>query len=135
MEAKNRYSNKTPKELIPIAVRYFHKYIKLRDSENGHFKCISCGQIKPIDQFNAGHYMASTYSATRFDPLNVSGQCIACNCHKHGNLIFYRKGLIEKIGLAEVEKLEMIARMRHKWDRYTLIDIIQTYKAKCKELE
>lgn len=44
----------------------------------------------------------------------------------------YRKNLINKIGLARVEALDMIAaqskRTNFKWDRTLLIEIIEKYK-------
>lgn len=128
------YKNKSVPQLIQIAQKWFNKMIRLRDSENGRFKCISCGQIKSVDQMNAGHYLPTTYGSVRFNPLNCWGQCISCNMHKHGNRVYYRKNLIEKIGLEEVEKLEVIARMRHKFDRTGLIMTIIECKQKCKKL-
>jgi len=137
MEIKipTRYSKMGVKELLPIAQKWVNKYVRLRDSQNGYFKCISCGQINPTSELNAGHYLPTTYGPTRLNPINIWGQCIQCNFHKHGNQEAYRANLIKKIGLAEVEKLEITARMRHKFDRLTLILTIQEFQQKCKELE
>lgn len=129
-----RYAKMGVKELHKPATEWFNRYIRLRDSQDGYFKCISCGQIKPLDQMNAGHYMASTYGPTRYNFLNVNGQCIRCNQHLHGNLIEYKRGLSRKIGLDQVERLEIIARMRHKFERSTLIYLILECQQKCKEL-
>lgn len=46
----------------------------------------------------------------------------------------YRIGLIDRIGLAEVEALEADNRV-HKWGRDELIEIAATYKAKRKQLD
>ena len=36
----------------------FSLFIRLRDAmPNGYFKCISCGQIKPFEQADNGHYI------------------------------------------------------------------------------
>jgi hypothetical protein len=46
----------------------------------------------------------------------------------------YRRNLVERIGLQEVEKIEMIAadRTPFHWDRFDLIEKIEYYKAKKK---
>lgn len=117
------------------AVLHFNKYIRLRDSQNGVFKCISCGELKDTKQMNAGHYYPSTHSATKFDEDNVHGQCIACNMYKSGNLTYYRKSLIEKIGIEKVEALDWKHSQPCKRDRFDYEYIIKTYKEKCKKLQ
>ncbi|QIL41012.1 NinG protein [Pedobacter sp. HDW13] len=137
MNAKEtqKYQKKPVPALIKLATEYFNRYVRNRDAVNGRVKCISCSTLVPLLGVHAGHYRASTFAATRFDERNVNGQCARCNTHLHGNLIDYRINLIDKIGLEEVEDIEMISRMPSKWDRFDLIDIIIKYKAKCKEFE
>jgi len=96
----------------------------------GYF-CISCS--KPSNQLQAGHfYSAGNYPRLRHEENNVWPQCLKCNFHLHGNLIEYRRMLIAKIGLKEVEKLDIIAqsskRQTFKWDRFALIETIIKYK-------
>jgi predicted RNA-binding Zn-ribbon protein involved in translation (DUF1610 family) len=83
----------------------FNAWIRLRDAE---FPCISCG--RPAlwrGQWDAGHYLSRGSSpALRFDPANVHKQCLPCNRHLSGNLIAFRVGLIQRIGLERVEWLE-----------------------------
>jgi len=57
-----------------------------------------------------------------------------CNTHLHGNLIHYRVNLIQKIGLAEVERLEGPQEPK-KYSIDELKEIISTYRAKTKELK
>ena len=47
-----------------------------------------------------------------------------------GNIHGYRKGLISRYGEAAVKQLEDMAELRKatKWDRFTLEQIIKTYK-------
>jgi hypothetical protein len=47
-----------------------------------------------------------------------------------GNLLNYRKSLINKIGLAEVEELENISYENKKWSIDELKEIINKYKVK-----
>lgn len=85
-------------------------YIRRRDSKDGYFKCISCGQTKPVAQMQAGHYIPISKSQfLRFNELNLNGECIHCNLFDNFHLIPYRKNLIAKIGLESVESLERTA--------------------------
>ena len=116
--------NQSIPELLEKAQKVFNAWIRNRDKDKG---CISCGG--PVE--NAGHYFsAGHYSALRLNEMNVNGQCIRCNKHLHGNLINYRKGLIDRYGAEKVELLEASVQLRKvtKWDRYTLELIIKTYK-------
>jgi hypothetical protein len=114
-------------DLIKKAEKLFNKFIRERDKGKG---CISC-TTGPIE--NACHYYsAGHYPPLRFNEDNTWGGCIACNKWRHGNLIEYRKGLINRIGEARVKQLDMIAdsykRNGWKWDRFYLIEIIQRYE-------
>lgn len=138
MEAKtvHRYSKSTVPQLLKIAQKHFNTYIRLRDQKDGYFICISCNIPKGLDQMHAGHYLSAGHNArTRFDEQNCWGQCIRCNYHLSGNQVGYRIGLVNKIGLEKVMEIEQKSRQIVKWDRYTLIDLIETYKAKCKEFK
>jgi hypothetical protein len=104
------------------AVYYCHRYIRLRD---GHV-CISCGTTT-AEEWHAGHYIAGTNSPTKFDQFNINVQCSRCNTHLRGNLIPYRKNLIEKYGITTVERLEAL-KGTVKWSREVLEDVIDMYK-------
>lgn len=119
----------TKKKLIPLpkllkrAEKVFNSYIRRRDEG---LMCISCDN--PGDQ--AGHYFpVKGFSALRFSEFNVNLQCSGCNCYKHGNQIFYRQGLVKKIGEAAVQELERVANFERvkKWDRQSLEEIIKKY--------
>jgi hypothetical protein len=126
--ASNIYKNKTTAQLIKIAVRHFHLFIRKRDQGQ---PCISCGKKTTLQ---AGHfYSAGNHSVTRFEEDNVHGQCLRCNYWLSANLIPYRRNLIEKIGQERVDHLELLIKISKKtgfkWDRFSLIDIINKYKA------
>jgi hypothetical protein len=68
--------------------------------------CISCGEHSS-GVYHAGHYRSvGSNPELRFDPTNIFKQCAACNLHRHGNLIEYRKRLLAKIGAQSLELLE-----------------------------
>jgi len=119
-----RYSGKTVSELIKIAQRRFNKFIRTRDQGQ---PCINCGKFRTLQ---AGHfYPTSTHSHLRFNEDNCAGECLQCNyfnsqSHAYG----YRVNLEKRIGKERFEKLEMLAKTRgHKWDRFTLVEIICRY--------
>lgn len=87
------------------------EYIRLRDADwRGNVKCISCGKTYNYKQVHAGHYFPRTSgNELYFYENNIHGQCIYCNLHLHGNLHWYRKNLIEKIGQAELDNMEQMA--------------------------
>lgn len=118
--------------LVEKAQENVNRYVRGRDSANGFFICISCQELKPVNQMNSGHYFAKEvkqYRAVRFDLDNLNGQCIRCNKHLSANLIPYRKNLIEKIGLERFERLERLAELPNfEYDRNILISIIERFK-------
>jgi len=126
-------SLKTRSEWLKDAQAVFNKYIRLRDKG---IPCISCGH--PDDgsrQRHASHYKSvGGNPAIRFNPSNCHASCSICNNYLSGNLVPYRAALIQKIGLAEVEKLEGPQDVL----KLTIPEIqalIAEYKAKIKQLE
>jgi len=127
--------------------KVFNKYIRERDSEDGYFICISCGENKPIEVMNAGHFFAvKGYDALRFNELNNNGECAGCNCFNESHLIGYHDNLLDKIGSGGLSYLKVLAEQykrgvmdnryyfNGKWDRLALEEGIEEYKLKLKEL-
>ena len=110
----------TVQDWIKITQATFNKYIRLRDKDKG---CISCG-VPLVGKYDAGHfYSAGGHYTVRFNPDNVHGQCVACNQHKHGNLLAYRKGLINRIGEESYRILELYSTETRKFTVAELIEI------------
>jgi hypothetical protein len=102
-----------------------HAYIRQRDAE---LPCISCDTLNP-SAWHAGHYMSvGSESALRYDPANIHRQCSACNVHKGSNAIQYRIRLVQRIGIAEVERLEGPQPVI-KWTREGLKAIREEFRA------
>lgn len=115
-------------KLTAKAQKVFNAYIRKRDSEDGYFTCISCGQTKTTDLMDAGHYVpVKGSSALRFDEYNVHGECKSCNGFDQFHLIGYRRNLIDKVGERKVMELEMQHRLIKKWTRIELNEIIERY--------
>lgn len=120
----------THKDYIQLLQKVFNTFIRLRDKD---LSCISCGRTN-VEEFHAGHYVNSTYQYHRFNENNVNKQCSYCNTHLRGNLIDYRKGLIAKIGLEEVEYLENSKRMMLEISIPEIKEKIKEYKKRIKEM-
>ena len=126
-----RESIKTRAQWLREAQTAVNAYVRIRDDKE---PCISCGRYHD-GQWHAGHYRSTGSSPSlRFDLANIHKQCQPCNTHLHGNLIPYRVNLIQKVGIAEVERLEG-PQAPKKYSIDELKQIISTYKQKVKELK
>lgn len=113
----------------------FAEYIRLRDSNGDTFRCISCGQVKPMSQCQCGHYISRAHMATRFDEKNCNGQCCGCNIFKSGNVVEYRFGLIDKYGEEVVNQLEAMRNDQRQIKDHEYKELIQYYKDKVKQMK
>jgi hypothetical protein len=130
MADKERLIQLEPLEYFhKLAERAFNAFIRARDADK---PCISCGRSN-AEKWDAGHYIAVGANRTlRYDEDNVHKQCSRpCNKDKGGNSIEYRKELLNRIGVARLERLEGWHAPR-KWTREELLEIQATYKAKLK---
>ena len=118
-------------EWIKLLQATFNTYIRLRDKDLG---CVSCGRFD-VEEFHAGHYIASTYQYHRFNQDNVHKQCSKCNTHLRGNLIPYRIELIKRIGLEGVEYIENTRHMMLEITIPEIKNLITDYKLKIKQLK
>lgn len=99
---KRRKSKKSDRRYwIDRLDEVFSLYIRMRDSREAHyraFRCVSCGQVKPFEQMDCGHYISRTNMALRWDEQNCNGECKFCNRFDSSHLVGYRKNLIVKLG-------------------------------------
>ena len=139
-KAKKEYRARTMSigKLIALAQREFNRYIRLRDLGK---PCISSGRkLVPSEVLrghsaDAGHYRSvGAAPHLRFNEDNCHLQSVADNRSLSGNAVAYRKGLIERIGLARVEALEN-SNEPHKWTREELVEIRRKYLRMWKELK
>ena len=79
----------------------------IREVRDAGKPCISCGHTDHGQKFDAGHDITrGSRPNLALEELNLARQCHWCNVHLSGNQILFRKGLVERIGLAAVEALE-----------------------------
>lgn len=125
-----RIAQKSLTDWLGDTQKAFNAYIRARDRDK---PCISSG--RPLTgKFDAGHFRTvKAASSIRFDPDNCHGQTVHDNQHLSGNVLEYRKRLIERIGVERVEALENNnATRRYSIDECKLI--IAEYKQKLKDI-
>jgi hypothetical protein len=125
-DAVKREKLKSRADWLREAQAEVNSFIRARDAD---LPCISCGRYHQGQQ-HAGHYLSvGARPELRFEESNIHLQCQPCNVHLSGNLILYRKALIEKIGIDQVEWLEG----HHEPKKYT-IDELKEIKAHYRTL-
>jgi len=124
---------KSRQDLLKDLQKIFNEFIRLRDQKK---PCISCLAPAGTYTVNAGHYYpVGGYPNLRFNEDNCHNQCVHCNQHKHGNLIEYRKGLEERIGIEKLEELDQLKNETLKLTIPEIKELIQEYKQKVKQLK
>lgn len=114
----------------------FSLFIRMRDTmPSGFFRCVSCGQIKPYEQADCGHYINRQHMSTRFDETNCNAQCRKCNRFMEGNIQGYRQGLIAKYGEQRVLLLEAKKNQTRKYSDFEYRELIKYYNALWKKLK
>ena len=127
---KRRKSSKSDKKYwIGQLDKVFSLYIRLRDSRAYHFRafrCISCGNEKPFEQMDCGHFVSRNCYKLRWSPANAHGECAMCNRFHGDHLLGYRRNLIIKLGTEAIsgsaianalepkKRLELIKKMGEK---------------------
>lgn len=136
-QKEKRQRSETAK-LVDKLDRIFSLYIRLRDSREFQFKafrCISCGQIKPFEQMDCGHFFSRRHMATRFSELNAHGECRHCNRFSADHLHGYEVHLRHLIGDNQFDILEATAHSTCKFHPFELQTMIANYKEKIEKLK
>lgn len=124
--------------LVKKLDKEFSLFIRLRDSKAfgfKAFKCISCGQIKPFEKADCGHYYSRVKMSTRFDEDNAHAECSFCNRYRADHLDGYRENLIKKIGQPRFDVLRYRSNQTKKWSAFELEALIKYYKEQNKKLK
>lgn len=128
-------SKKNKPNLTKKLDKVFSAYIRLRDAmPSGHFKCISCGQIKPFEQADCGHFFSRKNMSVRFDEDDCHAECRSCNRFSSDHLIAYQTNLIRKVGIQRFELLSAKAHQTKHWSDFELEAMIKHYTAEVKRL-
>ena len=79
---KRRKSKKTERQYwVDKLDTVFSLYIRMRDSRAYRFRafrCISCGEVKPFEMMDCGHFVSRNCMPLRWEPSNAHGECSNC---------------------------------------------------------
>lgn len=123
----------TKPQLVKKAQTAFNAFIRARDKGK---TCISCDT--PLgnepNSYDAGHFRSvGSAPHMRYVEDQVHGQCKKCNRYLAGNVVEYRKRLIERIGLQRLEQIENDNVLR-KYTKEALIEIARYYREEARRL-
>lgn len=124
---------RTKPQLVKMAQQAFNGFVRARDAGK---PCVSCSKSlgSEPNTYDAGHFRSvGSAPHMRFVEDNVQGQCKHCNNYLGGNVLAYRKGLIERIGLTRVEQIEADNTTR-KYTKEGLQEIARHYRAEARRL-
>ena len=131
-KVKKEFKENDKSTLIKLAQTVVNAYVRLRDKNKE--KCISCNYKfeQGSRQIHCSHFRPQGNNQhLRFYTLNMWASCSICNNHLSGNLVPYRKALIEKFGIEWVENIEA----NHETKKYSveyLQRLIKVFRKKIK---
>ena len=117
----------------------FSIYIRLRDClkttgtiDSG--KCVTCGETFHFKKLQAGHFISGRHNANLFSEKGCHAQCKRCNLFLSGNVLVYRRKIIEMYGEGFDEVLENSNKINKQFYRHELETLKEIYKSKIEEL-
>lgn len=126
---------KNPKQ---VADKWFSRFIRKRDAikrGNGEeVPCCSCGKWHNWKDMHAGHWISRRHNIVRYDEKNVHAQCCYCNRFDEGNASGYSQFMLRTYGTEVMDGLEELHWQTKQFKTFELMEIIETYKKKFKEL-
>ena len=130
-----RAGNESLGSLTKKAQAAFNRYVRTRDEGR---ECISCGKpAGPIvygGSRDASHYRSTgACPQLRFEPLNCHASCVRCNRDLSGNIVAYRRGLLARIGAAQLAWIES-DHDQPRWRHEDLIAIRRKFDRLAKDL-
>lgn len=135
---KRRKSGKSDRKYwIDQLDKVFSMYIRLRDSRAYHyraFRCISCGDVKPFEMMDCGHFVSRNNMLLRWEPTNAWGECSRCNRMLGDHLLGYRKNLIIKLGTDAVSSSAIVQALEPE-KKLALIQRIGEQKVQALEAQ
>ena len=122
----------------------FSIYIRTRDclsttGSRDEGRCFTCGKIFPFKKLQAGHFVPGRRNAILFNEECVHAQCFHCNQPAArgglgGNILEYRRRIVDMYGPGYDEFLERLSRTTVKYLPCDLDEMADKFKEKTKEL-
>ena len=114
--------------------QWFSKYIRLRDSEDGYVRCITCGTRKHWKEVDAGHFQTRAKYSTRWDERNVNAQCKGCNMKNGGQQYVHGKEIDKKYGEGTADEIVYLSNQMVKFSTQELRDMAKKYRDLVKKM-
>jgi len=134
-----KLSNKSSGPKV-TAWKWFSLYIRLRDAlattgSPNHCRCITCGEIFPIEQIDAGHMIPGRSGGILFDESIVFGQCRRDNREGNGEREAFKRVMVERNGIEWYEMKEQARRTPTKLGDFECKLIADKYRKKYNALK
>jgi hypothetical protein len=122
-------------QLKKEADKWCSLYVRQKGADlNGMNTCYTCGVKKHFKELQCGHYISRVYGNLRYYEPNLRPQCYSCNVMRHGNMAEYAIRL-ERETPGILEKLHQAKYLPpSSFKALDLLDLIEIYKQKIKEL-
>jgi hypothetical protein len=110
--ARRRLCDHTRQELVEILDTEFSFNVRAGAviGGGGFARCITCGKPGGMADMDCGHYVTRAIHRTRWLRINTGPQCPKCNRFLNGMAHAFRAYLVETYGVAEVDRLEELAK-------------------------
>ena len=129
---KKKPKKKGLKYWITKTDNYFHRYIRLRDTnEEGYGKCYTCDVPLEFKKTQAGHFINRSLKATRWDERNVKVQCARCNNWMEGRQFEFSLKLGMKLAKGLLSRSTMLWKKTE--EEYAVL--VAYWKEKCEKEE
>jgi hypothetical protein len=121
--------------LLKMADQAYSIYIRtLNADQNGYVRCFTCESVHKIAEMDCGHFASRRHMSTRFLEKNTEPQCRYCNRFNEGRKDVFSLRLIEKYGPDILREIHETRNIDKKWSSDELLELIETYQNKLKEL-
>lgn len=116
--------------------KIFSVYIRLRDADkHGYCTCITSGQKVFWKECDAGHFIARSHKATKFNEQNVNAQTVRDNRFISGRQFEHSLAIDKKYGPGTAVKLLVLSRGICKWTKFEIDELTKHYKKEVQRLQ
>lgn len=126
----------TRSKIVKKLDKIFSDYIRQRNADQfGVAECYTCGKRDSYKRLQCGHFQSRKHYSTRWDEINCQVQCAGCNVFRYGEQYKFGLRLDQDFGEGTAEKLLNKAKEIEKLSNVDLLEMIETYQQKIKELQ
>lgn len=116
--------------------QWFSRYIRIRDSQNGMARCITCGKIDFPQNMDCGHFVKRDRWNVKYHEMNNNAQCPSCNRFQDGAQGMYALKIDKKWGAGTAEMLLSMGARKNKLNANDCSLLADEYREKAyKEAE